>query len=184
MHIEIAIVGVEFASPPESSEFKAEAIAEHIGKQQGREEELMSGRLPRVARRVGDQRAACDDEMDVQMLLQSLPPGVHDHSKTDVAAEILLTELLQQLSRDINEEIEEEFLIESNQVIEDMINGEDDMEIMNGQDPFLLIFEPLCFLKSPTLGTMAILSSFVVELPIETVGTHGHNPAESGRAAI
>ena len=75
-------------------------------------------------------------------------------------------------------------MIESNQVIEDMINGEDHMEVMNGQDPFLLVFEPLCFLKSPTLGTVTILSSLVVKLPIETVGTHGHNPAESGRATI
>ena len=33
LHIEIAIVGVEFASRPEIGEFKTEAIAEHIGKQ-------------------------------------------------------------------------------------------------------------------------------------------------------
>lgn len=132
----------------------------------------MSGRIPRVARRRGYQCATCDDEMDVQMLLQSLPPGVHDHSKTDVAAEILLTELLQQLSCHIDEEIEEEFSIESNQVIEDMVDGEDDMEIMNGQDPFLLVFEPLRFLKSPTLGTVTILSSLVVKLPIFARGTY------------
>jgi hypothetical protein len=65
-----------------------------------------------------------------------------------------------------------------------MVNGKDHMEIMNGQDPFLLVFEPLRLLESPTLGTMSILSSLVVELPIETVGTHGHNPAESGSTTI
>ena len=55
----------------------------------------MSGRIPRVARRRGHQRATCDDEMEVQMLLQGLPPSMHDHRKADVAAEILLTKLLQ-----------------------------------------------------------------------------------------
>ncbi len=33
LHIEFAIVGVEFASRPEIGEFKTETIAEHIGKQ-------------------------------------------------------------------------------------------------------------------------------------------------------
>lgn len=95
LHIELAIVGVEITSRPELGEFKAEAIAEHIGKQQDREEELVGSGIPRVARRVGDQRATCDDEMNVKMLLQSLPPSMHDQRKADVAAEILLTELLQ-----------------------------------------------------------------------------------------
>lgn len=58
-----------------------------------------------------------------------------------------------------------------------MVDGENDMEIMDGQDPFLLVFEPLRFLESPTLGTMAILSSLVVKLPIQAFRTHLHDTA-------
>ena len=47
-----------------------------------------------------------------------------------------------------------------------MVNGENDVEIMDGQNPFLLVFQPLRFLERPTLGTMAILSSLIVKLPL------------------
>lgn len=85
---------------------------------------------------------------------------------------------------DINEQIEKQFLIESHQAIENMINREDDMEIMDGQDPFLLVFEPLRLLESPTLGTVSILSSLVVKFPILAFGTHLHDAAHGGCAAI
>lgn len=63
----------------------------------------MVSRIPGVARRRRDQSAARDNEVNVQMLLHGLSPGMHDHRKADFAAEILLTELLQQLSRDFDE---------------------------------------------------------------------------------
>ena len=67
-----------------------------------------------------------------------------------------------------------------------MVNGEDDLEIMNWQNPFLLRFQPLRFLESPTLGTMAILSGFVVKFPLLTFGivTQFEYPAHCRRAAI
>ena len=65
-----------------------------------------------------------------------------------------------------------------------MVNGKDDMEIMDGQDPFLLIFEPLSFLERPTLGTVSILSSLVVKLPILARGTYLHDTAQSRSATI
>jgi len=75
-------------------------------------------------------------------------------------------------------------LIESHQVIEDMVNGEDDVEIMDRQNPFLLGFQPLRLLKRPTLGTMAILSSLIVKLPILAYITPLHDAAHGRRAAI
>lgn len=65
-----------------------------------------------------------------------------------------------------------------------MVNGEDDMKIMNGQNPFLLVFQPLRFLESPTLGTVSILSGFIVKLPFFTFGTSLQNSAHRRRAAI
>jgi len=65
-----------------------------------------------------------------------------------------------------------------------MVNGEDDMIIMNGQEQDLLGFQPLCFLERPTLGTVSILSSLIVKLPILAYVTHLHNPAHRRCAAI
>lgn len=130
--IERAIVGIELAVRPKFGELKTEAVAEHIGKQLDGKEKLMVSGIPCVARGGGHQRAARDDEVDVEMLLHGLTPGVHDHRKANLAAEILLTELLQQLSRNIDEQIEKQFSVEGNQRIENMVDGEDDVEIMDG----------------------------------------------------
>lgn len=166
LHIQSAIVGIEFAVSPELGEFKAEAVAEHIGKQESGEEKLVVSGIPGIASRGGNESSTRDDEMDVEVLLQGLTPSVHDHREANVTAEILPPKLLQQLSSNFDEEIEEEFLIESHQVIENMVDGEDDMEIMDGQDPFLLVFEPLCFLERAAFWAMTILARLITEFPL------------------
>ncbi len=65
-----------------------------------------------------------------------------------------------------------------------MVDGEDDMEIMNGQDPFLLVFEPLRLLERPTFGAMSILAGLVTKLPIHAFRTHLQDTAQCGRATI
>lgn len=65
-----------------------------------------------------------------------------------------------------------------------MVDGEDDVEIMDGQDPFLLVFEPLSFLERPTLGTVPIFSSLVVKLPMLAFKTHLHDTAKRGCTTI
>ena len=65
-----------------------------------------------------------------------------------------------------------------------MVNGKDDMKVMDGQDPFLLVFEPLRLLERPTLGTVSILSSLVMKLQRLANGTPLHHAAHRRRAAI
>ena len=65
-----------------------------------------------------------------------------------------------------------------------MVNGEDDVEIMNGQNPFFLVFKPLRFLERPTLGTVSILSSLIVKFPFLAYIALIHDPAHRRRAAI
>ena len=64
-----------------------------------------------------------------------------------------------------------------------MVDGEDNMIIMNGQQPFLLGFQPLCFLESAAFGAVAVLAGFVVELPVFASGTSFQDAAESRGAA-
>ena len=40
------------------------------------------------------------------MLLHGLPPGMQDHRKADLATEIFLSELFEQLCGSVNEELE------------------------------------------------------------------------------
>ena len=61
-------------------------------------------------------------------------------------------------------------MIEGNESIEDMVNGEDDVKIMDGEDPFLLCFEPLRFFKCAAERTMTILAGFEVKLPLLSFG--------------
>lgn len=106
LNIQSAVISVQFVVYPEFGDFKAETIAEHIGKEFDGKEKLVVSRIPTVASGGGYQRAARNDEMDMQMLLHGLPPGMHDHREANLTAEILPTELLQQLSRNLDEQIE------------------------------------------------------------------------------
>ena len=65
-----------------------------------------------------------------------------------------------------------------------MVNGEDDLEIMNWQNPFLLRFQPLRLFKCAALGTMPILAGFIVKLQSLANETHLHHTAHRRRAAI
>lgn len=95
LNIKSAMIGVELVVCPKFGDFKTETIAEQIGEEEGWEEELVRSRIPGIARRRGDKSSTCNDEVDMQMLLHSLPPSVHDQREADVATEILLTEFLQ-----------------------------------------------------------------------------------------
>ena len=70
--------------------------------------------------------------MTMEMVLHGLPPGVQDHREPDLAAQIGLPELFEELRGGGNEEIEELFLIERHQGIEDVVDGEDDMKVVDG----------------------------------------------------
>ena len=51
LNIKSAIIGVEFVVYPKFGDFKTEAVAEHIGKQEGGEEKLVRSRIPGIASR-------------------------------------------------------------------------------------------------------------------------------------
>ncbi len=51
-----------------------------------------------------------------------------------------------------------------------MVNREYDVEVMDGEYPFLLVFKPLGFFESAALGTMTILAGFEVKLPFLAFG--------------
>lgn len=68
--------------------------------------------------------------------------------------------------------------------IENMIDGEDRMKILNGEDPKLLSFEPLGFFKCAALRAMTVLACFVVKLPMIAIVACFQDATECWRAAI
>lgn len=67
-----------------------------------------------------------------------------------------------------------------------MVDGEDDMEIMDGQDPFLLVFEPLRLLERAAFWAMTILAGLITEFPLPAllIVAPFQDAAECGSAAI
>ncbi len=182
--IESTVVGIQFACCPELCDGETKAVAELMGEQFDREEELARGRLPAIARGSRDQSATGDHAMQMRMSLHGLPPGMQDQGETDLATQILLPELLQDLSRHFEEQVVEQLLVEGDQGIENVIDSEDDMIVRNGQDPELLGFEPLSFFKSTTLGAMTVLAGFIRKFPMFAFGAHLQDATQSRRATI
>ena len=65
-----------------------------------------------------------------------------------------------------------------------MVNGEDNMIIMDGQKPDLLRFEPLRLFKRAALGAVAILAGFEMKLPAFAFRTRLQHTAHRRRATI
>ncbi len=192
LNIQRASLGIQFAIRPKLRERKTKAVAELIGKQFDGKEKFVRSRLPAkaphaicgVASGGGHKGAARDNEVEMQMLLHGLTPGMQDHRKANLAAEIFLPELFEQLRGNLNEQVIHQLLVAPNQGIEDMVYCENHMVIRNGEKPFLLRFEPLRFLKRTTRRTMAVLAGFVVEFPAFALGTFQDHAAEGRRVAI
>jgi len=105
--VECASIGIQFALCPQLREGEAETIAELMGQQFDRKKKFVRCRLPAVPSRRGNQRPAGDDEMEVEMLLHRLSPGMQDHRKADFPTEVFLPKLFEQLGGNFNEQVEE-----------------------------------------------------------------------------
>lgn len=184
LDIERAIIGIQFAGCPELGDGETKAIAELIGEQFDGEEEFVGSSLPAIASGRRDQGPASDNAMQMGMSLQGLSPGMQNHGEANLAAQILVPELLQELSGHFEEQVVEQLRIESDQGIEDVVNGEDDVIVRNGQDPELLGFEPLGFFKGAALRAMTVLARLVMAFPAFTDRAHLQDPTEGGRTTI
>ncbi len=93
-------------------------------------------------------------------------------------------ELLQGLGGRLEQEVVEEALVDPNQRIEPMREGEDDVEVGNGQQQGLLGCEPFGPGAALALGAVAIATGVVTEPFRAAPLTHFDMAAESSRAAL
>ena len=91
---------------------------------------------------VASQCAAGDKAMQMEMFGQGLTPGVQNGRKADFAAQVLPSKGFERVRRAGKEQMVYLFPIHPRQWIEEMVNGEDDVEVVGGQQMRFLLFQP------------------------------------------
>jgi len=106
--------------------FGAENQAERLDVKQ----EIGFGRNPAGA--IGGERAAGDQTMEMEVIAQSLVPGVKDGQEADRAVKMSPSEIGQGLRDRLEEDVEEDLLVDQDKGIQFVGNREHQMEMTGG----------------------------------------------------
>ena len=132
--VELEAVMVEQA--PESI---AELGAKDLGQSANGEEESFLAGNPLAA----SQGAAGHDAVEMVVVEEILPPGMEDGGHANLATQVTVGELSKGLGGGGEEKLVERQSVLAYQRVELVRQGEDDVEVRNGQQPSLLLLEPL-----------------------------------------
>jgi hypothetical protein len=112
---------------------------------------------------------------------------VQNSRKTDAGSESLPVEstVEQSVRRTLKEHRVHEGLVVENQRVEFVGKGDDDVEIVSGEESFESLLHPSDLLQSLTFGTMAVAARIVRDVEVAAiVFTDIHVPAQSGGATL
>ena len=165
--------------PEQREEFAAEDAAEDAD----REEESRAAGDP--SRGVGGDAAAGDDAMDVGMMLEVLAPGVEDGQEADLGPEVLGIggDLLQGLGGGPEEQAVDDAGVLQGDRAERRREGEDEVEVLDGQEFGLAGLHPVGGGGGLALGAVAVAAGVVGDLPVAApvalldVAAQGGGPA-------
>ena len=143
-------------------ELGQELAAEDLGEDAHGQEEVRAGGDP--ARVAGIQTAAGDDAVQMRVEEQELGPGVQDGGEGDLDAEPTAGDLRQGLGDRGEEQAVGHPGGGAEEVVQLGGDGEDDMEVRDGQQIAALRFEPPRFLEALALGAMPIPTGVVRDL--------------------
>ena len=147
--VERAAEGVEVFAPEDLGE--------------GADGEEKAGRRRDPARAVGGEGAARDDAVQMEVLRQILPPGVQDGRAAEVAAEMagIAAEGGEGVGGGVEEEGVEEPGVALREGVEGMRQGEDEMEVLDGQQLRAAGVEPALFGEGLAFGTVTVAAGVV-----------------------
>ena len=167
-------------------EFAAEERAEHMdGEEKG-------GRCRNPACAVEGESAAGDDAMDVRMKLEFAGPGVQDTGDRELRGVLeplrVPGERVESGGGALDEQVVQARPIESDQAVQLARHGEDDVEILRGQDARHALLDPARLPQRLALGAMAVATRIVggpreaargahLEMPAERSGATAHHVA-------
>ena len=119
------------------------------------------------------------------MMLQLLPPRVQDHQHPDPRSQVLGVgrHLQKSLLGAVEEQPIQELAVAQCQCAELVGQGEDDVEVGNGQEVGLTFGQPGCPLAPTALRTASVAAGMIVVPYLAAVIALGDVPAQRGRAA-
>lgn len=138
-----------------------ELTAEEFSEDLHREEEVRSGTHPASA--IFGESASCDDAMEVRVEPEVLSPRMEDGGETDLGSEVLLVagDGLERLCCGTEEHAVHEALVAEGERTKLVGESEDDMEVMDGQEPCFSFVEPLGLFEALALRTVTITAGVV-----------------------
>jgi hypothetical protein len=128
------------------------------------EEEVLRRRHEAAA--VALEAAAGDDAVDVRVQVHGLAPGVQNGDDAEVGVPLLAGEGLEGLGGGAHEGGIDLGGMVAGQGMEQVGQGEDDVEVLDGQQLQLAGVDPCGALGGPTLGTVAVAATVVADLEV------------------
>jgi len=97
------------------------------------------------------------------MEVENLVPGMQDRRESHLGLQTLIVpgKLLESAGDALKEEIEDEFRVVPGQRVEFVGQGDHQVEVVDGQEPFQARCQPLGLLEALALGTVAITAGVV-----------------------
>jgi hypothetical protein len=161
-------VELELSVAEELAEAVAEFGAVDAGQGVDVEEELGIGVFPLGA--IQGNAATGDDDVQVVVIQQGLAPGMEDGGEADLGSQVVAAELQQSLADGLEEEGVEGLAILAEEGIEFMGQGEDEMEVGDGQEVLALAFQPVAGVGALAGGAVAVAAGVGNEVFLAAFG--------------
>ena len=175
-------VELEFAGGVESEQPGAELALEHAGDGvHGEEPAGLFGTGPGV---LGGEAAASDQAMEVGMVHEVLAPGVEDGGEAQLGLEALLAELEERGAGALKEQAVERGLVLEDERAQGGREGEDPVEIADGQERAPLLVEPLTAALVLAGRAMAVATAVGPPMSAVTLLALPHRPAQLSGATL
>jgi len=128
-------------------------------------EEPFAARYPST---IGGQTSPGDHAMDMGVVHEVLSPGVKDRHEPDPSAEVLriLCKVPKRFRDRAKQEVVDDLLIHDSQGIQFRGDRKDHMEVLNRQEIFASVLDPLLFPQDLALGAVAIPAGVVGYLDV------------------
>jgi hypothetical protein len=101
--------------------------------------------------------------MNMRMIHEVLTPGMQNRDEPDLGSEALsvLRELRQGFRNSLKQDGVEDFLISKDKRVQEVGDGEDDMEVRDRKKILFSIFDPPLFFEELTLGAVPVSAGVV-----------------------
>ena len=173
---------LEFSGSMELEQAGAELALEHAGDSvHGEEPAGLFGTGPGA---LGGEAAASDQAVEVGMVHEVLSPGVEDGREAQLRLEALLAELEERGAGALKEQAVERGLVLEDERAQGSGEGEDPVEIADGQERAPLLLEPLAAALVLAGGAVAVAAAVGPPMGAVTLLALPHRPAQLSGATL